>query len=91
LGQYGLNIVGKVLELLEGKGARISSAARHHIVGYILGIGHGLSARGGITFVVEQEVIEIFWGLLCNGRQYSEIHQQVTLRIKHDDFFIWPC
>ena len=49
----GLNIVGKVLEFLEGEGVRVSSAACHHIVGDVLSIRHGLSTSGSVAFVVE--------------------------------------
>ena len=87
--QYCLNIVGKILQVLEGECTRIPGAACYHIVGHILGVRHGLPTRGRIAFVVEQEVIEILGCLLRDRREDAEIHQQVTLRIKYNDFFLW--
>ena len=85
-GQLALEIA----DLGKGEGARVAAAARDHIVGDVVGIRHRLAPGRRIDAVIDQEMIEVRRGLLGDGGQNAEAHQDVALGIEQHDLLVRP-
>src|SRR5215471_3763497 len=75
-------------KIIEAIGSGIARFFGHAGVVDVLGIGHGLPACGGVTLVVEQEVVEVLGLLTSRRRQNAQVHEQGALCVKQHHLLV---
>ena len=55
-----------------------------------MGVGHRLTASGGVNSVIQDKVIEILGIFFGDCRQRAHVHQDVAFGVEQDDLLVGP-
>ena len=83
------DVTAEGFEIVELIGGGIAGRFGDASVVNVLGVRHRLPAGGGITPIIEQEVVKVARLLAGNRRQHAHVHQQGAFRVKQHHLLVW--